>query len=617
MFGAISKTRCTGLLPPSFRRFLVVSHTVQQNWREDPVKFLLNAQIRRGNRVSTALIKNANRVCKWIPSRSRALIALLAGDRGTLDDQLQRGLKSSLNARAARQFADIALAADLRDLAERFMSSIPPGARGANVTHAKVLWYGGHMTEAIAVLEDDGERAGRLLDRYRAEADVFNTWVPKLPHVKNFVPDANVVLHLLTNSLPYTESGYAQRTHSLLREQVSAGWQVHAATRLGYPQNIGAMNSNNLDVIDGVYYHRLVSNGQQGNLRLRQQRQAETLLDLAVRLRPIVLHTTTDFVNGLAVRAVAEALGLPWVYEVRGQLADTWASKRGYETLLSERYLSFQRREAEVASAADGVITLGKEMSRILIEAGVDSENIALAPNGVGEDFLETPVSANVARELLDLPRNDIHIGTISSLVSYEGLDCLIDAFVHLTGHRSGLRLLIVGDGAEAPALKRQVEAAGLNPSEVLPGRVPREKASIYHQALDIFVVPRQDLTVTRAVTPLKPVEAMASARPVVASNLPALREIVVDGYTGIMVRPGDVNELATALKSLVDNAELRAVMGAESRALVLEERTWALSVNASLEHYARLARHASLEALVYDSSSGAPGANDGLEAGL
>ncbi len=582
--------RRAGALPLSTRRLFALRHTVRRNWREDPALFLLNVQRRRGNRTTTAVLEYLNRGGGWIPSRrAAALIALLAGDQVFLAERLQQGMERGISTGSAKHFADLALAGDLPGLAQLFAEGIPDDARGGAITRAKLLWYGGHMAQAISTLEGDGKDSERLHDRYRGEAEVFGNWAPQLPRVNDFVPTPRTVLHLVTNSLPYTESGYAQRTHSLLREQVAAGWAVHAATRLGYPQSIGAFNASELDVVDEVNYHRMRSNGQQGNMRERQQQEAEAFLDLVLRLRPSILHTTTHFVNGLTVRAVAEAVGIPWVYEVRGQLADTWASHRGPEAVVSERYLSFQRREAEIASAANGVITLGEEMRRGLAGVGVPLENIALAPNGVGEDFLEEPLTPRVARVQLGLPKHDVHIGTVSSLVSYEGLDLLVEAFAQLRAHREGVRLLIVGNGAAAPALKRQVAAAGMNPTEVLPGRVPREEAARYHQALDIFVVPRQDHAVTRAVTPLKPVEAMASSRPVVATDLPALREIVIDGDTGITVGAGDVAGLATALERLVDDAELRASMGSRGRRIALTERTWTRSASVSLDQYASL----------------------------
>ena len=81
--------------------------------------------------------------------------------------------------------------------------------------------------------------------------------------------------------------------------------------------------------MDGIRYRRLLPSRLAPTMDARLQQQAEELLQVALEFRPSVLHTTTHFVNGLVVRAVAEALGIPWVYEVRGQLADTWAATRG------------------------------------------------------------------------------------------------------------------------------------------------------------------------------------------------------------------------------------------------------------------------------------------------
>lgn len=572
------------------RRLLAMRHTVRRNWREDPVMFMLNVQRRRGNRITTALWEGLNRQRSLPSHRLLSLSALLSGDQLTLRTRLIAEAENGVSARSAKTFADIALAGDLPDLASRFAASMPTSDPGAAITRAKLLWYAGEMSEAIEALGAGGDRAGRLRERYRAEAQVFDGWSPSISPQAGYRTEPGVVLHLVTNSLPYTESGYAQRTHSLLREQVAAGWQVHAATRLGYPQNIGAVGASDLDIIEGVKYHRLSAAGPQGNLRERQQQEAEQLLRLVLQIRPSVLHTTTHFVNALAVRAVASAVGIPWIYEVRGQLADTWASKRGPGALSSERYVSFQNREAEVASAADGIITLGEEMRRGLVKAGVGPEKITLAPNGVGEEFLEEPADSRTIRAELGLPVDDVHIGTVSSLVPYEGLDLLIDAFALVAQSHKKVKLLIVGDGESASGLRRRAAAVGLDPEAVLPGRVPRRDAHKYHQALDIFVVPRQDHQVTRSVTPLKPFEAMACARPVVATDLPALREIVRDEETGIIVPPARTEDLASALERLVIDAGLRHQFGTSGRRLVLADRTWGTSAAAGLAQYAKVA---------------------------
>jgi glycosyltransferase involved in cell wall biosynthesis len=93
--------------------------------------------------------------------------------------------------------------------------------------------------------------------------------------------------------------------------------------------------------------------------------------------------------------------------------------------------------------------------------------------------------------------------------------------------------------------------------------------------AIDIFSCPREDLRVTRLVTPLKPVEAMALGKPVVLSDLPALSELVGSDGAGLLVPPGDPEALAKALAALRDDPARRAAMGEAGRAEVAAKRTW------------------------------------------
>ena len=150
-------------------------------------------------------------------------------------------------------------------------------------------------------------------------------------------------------------------------------------------------------------------------------------------------------------------------------------------------------------------------MKANIVAAGIPGEKIIIAPNAVGGAFLDQPRVRADARRELGLPEDGLYIGTVSSLVAYEGLDDLVRAFALLAPEFPQLRLLIVGDGVAAPALQEQVRGLGLADRAIFTGRVPRDQTPLYHQALDVFVVPRKDLDVTRAVTPLKPVEALAS----------------------------------------------------------------------------------------------------------
>ncbi|MEC5193345.1 MULTISPECIES: glycosyltransferase family 4 protein [unclassified Arthrobacter] len=530
-------------------------------------------------------------VGRLAPSGSTAMPVLLAalarGDSGDVRRRLSLALTATPTPDRAGALSDIATAAHCPDFADQFLSTAAPTARLQRAS-ARKLWHDGALTSAVAAADNSGRGSRLQRARLTAEVSVLQNWTPVLAK-QTFVPVPGRVLHLLTNSLPHTASGYAQRSHSILRAQQDAGWEVLAATRIGYPVQVGKLFAKRVDVVDGVTYQRLLPAKLAATADARLQQQAEELLSLALVFKPSVLHTTTHFVNGLVVRAVAEALGIPWVYEVRGQLADTWASTRAPAARDSEKYRLFQHREAEVMRDANLVVTLGEAMKTNIMALGVSSDKILISPNAVGGRFLQEPADTATARRELGLAQAGLYIGTVSSLVDYEGLDDLISAFALLAPKHPQLRLLIVGDGASRPALEQQVRALGLSERALFTGRVPRALAPVYHQALDVFVVPRKDLDVTRAVTPLKPVEALASARPVVGSNLPALREIIDDGGNGILVPAEDPPELANALSTLLSDARRRKDMGREGRRTVVRERTWAANAELLAERYAGL----------------------------
>lgn len=546
---------------------------VRQHLTDDPV--ILFLQLAR--RMPAAALPLAKRVGRWAPkdttSSTVLFAALAAGDTDDVERRL-RIAAGTVQGERARRLADVALAANLPDVADILLAKAST-ARHVKQARARRLWYDGAISEAVAALDDSGTAGKRQQARLAAEAAILADAAPSLQR-HSYTPVPGRILHLLTNSLPHTASGYAQRSHSTLLAQKEAGWDVLAVTRMGYPVQVGKLLARSTDTVDGIRYQRLIPATMAQNIDARLQQQADELLDVALEFRPSVLHTTTHYVNGLVVRAVAEALGIPWVYEVRGQLADTWASTRGPEARQSEKYRLFQKRETEVMRDADLVLTLGRAMKANIVAAGTPDNKVIIAPNAVGGAFLAEPLDKASARRDLGLAEDGQFIGTVSSLVPYEGIEDLVAAFALLAADMPQLRLLIVGDGSSMPSLQLQAQRSGFINRIIFTGRVPRSRAALYHQALDAFVVPRKDLEVTRSVTPLKPVEAMASARPVVASDLPALAEIVEDRVTGLLATAGDPASFAAAIREILSDPERSAKFGAAGRERVLQERTWA-----------------------------------------
>jgi glycosyltransferase involved in cell wall biosynthesis len=566
----------------------LAAHTAGQHLTDDPI--LLALQLSR--RLPPALVRPLARfACALAPKRSVAvaivLSSLVRGDNADVVRRLRLAVDGNVTGSRAASLADIALAANRPEVADELLAGAGSAPRLQSV-QARRLWYAGNLNGAVAVLEGSGRAGRRQQARLAGEAALYCGAAPALSR-QTFIPVSGRVLHLLTNSLPHTASGYAQRSHSVMAAQQESGWEVLAVTRLAYPVQVGKLFARSSDVIDGVRYRRLLPSQLAPTMEARLQQQAEELLKVALEFKPSILHTTTHFVNGLVVRAVAEALGIPWVYEVRGQLADTWAATRGPGARSSEKYRLFRERESAVMRDADLVVTLGHAMKANIVAAGVPEGKILIAPNAVGGGFLLEPLDPAAARRQLGLPQGGLYIGTVSSLVAYEGLDDLVRAFALLAPEWPQLRLLIVGDGVSRPGLEEQVRAVGLSDRVIFTGRVPRDLAPFYHQALDVFVLPRKDLDVTRAVTPLKPVEALASARPVVASDLPALREIIDDGGNGILAPAEDPPGLARAISTLLSNESYREELGRSGRVAVLAERTWAANARNLAARYAQL----------------------------
>jgi hypothetical protein len=170
-------------------------------------------------------------------------------------------------------------------------------------------------------------------------------------------------------------------------------------------------------------------------------------------------------------------------------------------------------------------------------------------------------------------------VGFAGSFYGYEGLDLLIGALARLLPQRPLLRLLLIGGGPQDGALKAQVSALRLDDKVVFTGRVPHEDMQRYYDQIDVLAYPRRSMRLTELVTPLKPLEAMAQGRMLVASDVGGHRELIRDGETGSLFRAGDVEALATAIDDILVRAKQWPQIAAQARRFVEAERSWTASV--------------------------------------
>lgn len=383
----------------------------------------------------------------------------------------------------------------------------------------------GQLTVARQVAGAQGDRA--LIRRIdRIEAGFGQPRYRVVPHVNRSHPAR--VLYVVNNCLPYTNSGYTARTQRLLIALAKQGVEVNACTRLNYPVIVGKWPESDATTMESITYHHLLPWVVSSDENAKFEQSVNLLSGLVRELNPSVLHTTTDFHNANVVSTVAERYGLPWVYEVRGELENTWLSKRPSDrrdyAQMSEYYRGMRMAENEAVRKANAVICLSEVSKARLVSNGADPDMTFVVPNSIDAEVLEKNFDVAQIRKELGLGYVDGPlIGTVTSVVSYEGLHTLIEAMEYLP---SEIKAVVVGDGRARPELEELARQRDLAGRVLFVGRKPQTHIWKWYAALDIFILPRVNSDVTRSVTPIKPLTAMALGVPVVASDLPALKEV-------------------------------------------------------------------------------------------
>ena len=386
------------------------------------------------------------------------------------------------------------------------------------------------------------------------------------------------ILHVLDHSIPL-HSGYTFRTLSILREQRKLGWETFHLTS---PKQVNCSVPE--EDVDGWHFYRTPPvTGLLGKLPGLGQnalmKQLETrLLEIATRLRPQILHAHSPVLNAIPALRVGRKLGIPVVYEVRAFWEDA-AVDHGTTTEGSLRYALTRRLETSALRRAAHVFTICEGLRSDIVARGIPKEKVTVIPNAVDIESFEPggePDSALKAK--LGLSDASV-VGFIGSFYAYEGLDLLLDALPLILKHRPEVRLLLVGGGPQDAALKAQAQSLGLADKVIFTGRVPHDQVQRYYDLIDVLAYPRHSMRLTELVTPLKPLEAMAQGRVLVASDVGGHKELIRDGQTGVLFKAGRADALAQAVVNLLTNTKQLPGMRQAGREFVETERNWKNSV--------------------------------------
>ncbi len=386
------------------------------------------------------------------------------------------------------------------------------------------------------------------------------------------------ILHVFDHTLPL-HSGYTFRSAAILREQNKLGWET---LHLSGPKHINCQVAE--ETADGLHFYRtpaptgLLARLPGGEPFAVMAAIEKRLLSLAREVRPDVIHAHSPVLDGVPAIRVGRALGIPVVYEIRAFWEDA-AVDHGSTREGSLRYRLTRALETWAVQRADAVTVICEGLRRDLVARGIAAEKITVIPNAVDVEKFETGGKADPELKLkLGLGSSRV-LGFIGSFYAYEGLDLLIAALPAILKQMPDVKVLLVGGGPQDEALKRQVMTLDLKDRVIFTGRVPHDDVNRYYDLVDVLVYPRHPMRLTDLVTPLKPLEAMAQGRLMVASDVGGHKELIQDGKTGILFRAGNADDLASKVVGLLQHEAGWDALKTHGRRFVETERNWTASV--------------------------------------
>ncbi|MGY5765400.1 glycosyltransferase [Brachybacterium sp. DNPG3] len=467
-------------------------------------------------------------------------------------------------------------------------------------------WHGHGMIEApAAFLRENPALVAQLDDRKRLIAErvlgdqrLQESGIPVPPRAEGsvFLPEPDRVMYCVHSTPVFNSNGYSTRTRGVAKGFQAAGADIKVVARAGYPwdhRTDGTKPAVERTVreLDDVQYIHLPGSGL-GKVPMDHYliEAADAFTREALVQRPEIIQSASNYRTALPALIAARRVGVPFVYEVRGfwELSQA-AATSGWES--SEQYRTIHDLETLVAQEADAVLAITRQVKDDLIGRGVPGDKIRVAPNAVDTlEFAPLPKDSRYAERRKI--RTDVPvIGFAGSMVGYEGLDLLLEASGRLTERGVDHQIVIAGSGAEEKNL-RELRDHIRGCRALFLGRLPMEEMPRLLSTFDIVPLPRLPLAVTEMVSPLKPLEAFASQKAVLMSDVAPHRDLAGENEErALLFRAGDVESLADQLETLIADEDLRRDLGRTARLWTLDERTWtsvATSMRAS--HSALLA---------------------------
>ncbi len=268
----------------------------------------------------------------------------------------------------------------------------------------------------------------------------------------------------------------------------------------------------------------------------------------------------------------------PFVQVIHGVLADEYLQSRKstsptFRTKIADLLMwQLARTEAKLAKDATLIVTVSKySLEKIVNLYRVNKEKIRVVPNGVDPQRFKPTEDYEKIRQEIGVNDKPCVL-FVGRLIQRKGLPFLVEAAKDIIKECSETMFVIVGDGPLRGHLVAELEKTNLSRNFKFLGDVTDEMLPKLYNCCDVFALP--SIQEGQGIALL---EAQATAKPVVVFNVGAVSEAMLNGYSGLLVKPTDSGELGQAILRLLSDKQLRERMGARGREFVSKNYSWSI----------------------------------------
>lgn len=382
------------------------------------------------------------------------------------------------------------------------------------------------------------------------------------------------VLYTAFDIVPSPKGASTHILHNL-RGLVNGNFNVHLIT-----PNDGVLPPE--DTIEGARVTRISQDLSQNFLARAVHFGKSILSHLALHPGYDVVHYRNIW-DGFHITQNKKKFGYKTLFEVNG--LSSIELKYHYPGMDAALLAKIKEQELATLYLSDAIICPSNVTRDYIASLGLDRKLVTTIPNGVSpSDFSVTPLPVRDGREPVLL-----YIGT---LADWQGLDIVIKALPKILEQQPvKLRILGRGRSRQRKMLAKQIRKLGLEDHVIVQPAVPHHEIPAVISSADICVAPLglNDRNVTQGACPIKVLEYMAAGRPLLASNMPIVRELVREDLDGLLFSPNDPADLAYQANQLLKDMDLSKRLADSAAGYVREKFTWHESQKKLLKVYERL----------------------------